>query len=99
MHKIALIFGLFFSTSALGQFGYFTFGYGGNATSLSGINVVVNNYNETRPWLDKQMHSFGYLDGITVAAGGGIDHFWGDFEYGARSQKRSASGTDLYGFF
>jgi len=71
----------------------------GNFNNLSGINAVVDSYNTSRPWLDKEMKDFSYLDGMTVCLGTGLGHAWFDMEYGFRSQKRAASGTDLYGFF
>ena len=99
MHKFVLIFILFFSVTAKTQVGYFMLGYGGNVTNVDGINEVVNNFNETRPWLDKEMKPFSYLDGVVITFGGVIDHVWAETEYGFRSQKNSASGTDLYGYF
>lgn len=99
MHKFAFIFSLLFSTTAVAQFGYFTLGYGGNFTNLEGINKIVTNFNETRPWLEKEMRSFGYLDGVTISLGAASNHSWTDMEYGFRSQKNSARGTDVSGDF
>lgn len=99
MHTFALIFSLLFSATAAAQLGYFTLGYGGNVTNLEGINEVVKNFNETRPWLEKEMRSFGYLDGVTISLGLAHEQAWTDIEYGFRSQKNSAWGTDLSGDF
>jgi len=99
MHKFAFIFTLLFSATAAAQLGYFTLGYGGNVANMDGINKVVTNYNEARPWLQNKMSAFGYLDGVTISLGGAFDHAWTDIEYGFRSQKNRAWGTDTSGNF
>lgn len=93
----SVIFLLSISTSSFSQGFYFTVGYGGNNTSLEGVNAVVENYNTTRTWLDKKMKPFGYLDGMSVCLGTGFNHAWFDMEMAFRGQKRKASGTDLNG--
>lgn len=85
------------SFKSYGQAAYFTWGYASNFASVKGINQVVNNYNTSRPWLDKEMKKFSYVDGIAVSFGAAAGNFWVDMEYGFRSQKRKASGLDLTG--
>lgn len=96
MRHIVFLFILF---SAIGytQGIYINYGYNGSITNLSGINAVVDNYNDSRKWLDDEMGHFGYLDGFAMSIGGGFAHFWFDTGFDIRGQKQSASGTDLYG--
>ena len=81
------------------QLFYLTYGYNGSFTKLSGINEVVDNYNDLRPWLDKEMGNFNYLDGFSLSVGGAMANVWFDSGFDWRSQKQSAEGTDLYGFY
>ncbi len=99
MRNVLVILGLICTTSVSAQLSYFTLGYGGNILNLSGINEVVDNYNSSRLWLDDEMKNFKYLDGIAISLGREINHVWVDLEYETRSKKRTASGTDLYGFY
>ena len=93
----SLIF--FLSFTAKSQLVYLTYGYNGAVTNLSGINSVVDNYNDTRPWLQSELGYFNYLDGINMTFGLGFSNFVMEFGYDFRSQKQSVSGTDLYGLY
>lgn len=49
---------------------YFHVGYNGSfPTKYQNLNFVIDRYNETRPYLDKQLHQITYLDGFTMAVG------------------------------
>jgi len=76
---------------------YFTYGYGGSFTNPKGLNQFVENYNATRSWLNKEMKSFSYLDGISVTLGAGFGGGSIDMEYALRAQKRFADGIDAAG--
>lgn len=79
------------------QIGYVFYGYNVSTYRLDGINAVINNYNETRPWLEEEMKEFHYLDGFSLSFGLGAKPIFVETGYNFRSQKRSVSGTDLYG--
>jgi hypothetical protein len=91
-----LLFFAFITFHASGQ-AYFTYGYGSNFTSANGLNQFVKNYNDTRPWLDKDLKKFSYVDGFAVSFGAGLGTMWVDMQYGFRGQKRSANGTGTSG--
>ena len=98
MKKLLTGFLLFASFGSHAQF-YGTIGYNAAFPRLSGLNNVVANYNETRPWLDNEMGRFWLLDGLNFSFGGGASNFWYDLTFDFRGQKRSASGTDAFGNF
>lgn len=87
------------SLSAQSQILGFRHAYSFNFTSLKGLNQVVDNYNETRSWLDQEMKDFGLLDGYAVGFTAGGYSAWIDLEFSGRGQKRKAFGTDLFGNF
>ena len=89
-----LVILLFYTCSSLGSSAqvYFTYGYGSNFSNVHGLNQFVASYNDTRPWLDKELKSFAYVDGFVVNFGAGIGPGWVEFEYAFRAQKRSAEG-------
>lgn len=79
---------------------YISHGFSSNFTNVQGLNQVVDNYNDTRLWLDKDLKHFGNLDGYRLSFGaffGGA--LWTDFEFSFRNQKRKAFGTDSFGNF
>lgn len=70
------------------------YGYKGDATNFSGINNIVDNYNTSRPWLDKEMKKFGYLDGFTMSTGVIASHLWMDLGASFMGKKHSAEGVN-----
>lgn len=59
---------ILFGSNAFAQ-SYFALGYNLNAPNLEGMNYIVDRYNETRPFLDKTMSQFNFMDGITINFG------------------------------
>ena len=57
------------------------------------MNTVVDDYNEIRPWLDKEMGQFGLIGGPVLNIGMGLDGFWMDLKMAFRSQTKKATGT------
>lgn len=97
MKRSILLFILLFILKTAHSQVYFGYGYGMNFTSVKGLNKVVSNYNSTRPWLDKEMKNFSYVDGLVINLGGGFAATMFDMEFGFRSQKRIAKGTGATG--
>lgn len=75
------------------QFGY----NAGVPTSLGNLNYVLDRYNETRTYLDKQMGHIGFLDGTTLSLGGVFQRMLIGCGYTAGGQKRFAEMTDSNG--
>jgi len=82
----------FISFTASAQM-YYGLGYGLSLVSVKGLNAIMDEYNEIRPWLDKDMGQFGFVDGMILNAGVGYEGFWLDMEMAFRSQTRKAQGT------
>ncbi len=100
MSKLKLFFsilGLLSTYITSAQLFYLNYGYNGAFTNLSGINSAITNYNDTRPWLKDELKQFNYLDGLNITWGMGFDNLLMEFGYDFRGQKRSVTGTDLYG--
>jgi len=57
------------------------------------MNTIVDEYNEIRPSLDKDMGQFGLVSGPVLNLGMGLDGFWIDMEMAFRSQVKRATGT------
>lgn len=70
----------------------FEIGYNANFGSPKGVNYIVNRYNETRNYLNKEMTPFNNLDGLTVSFGF-VYGAYIDFGFIGRGQKRIATGT------
>jgi len=103
MKKIAVL-NLFFTVFLLfnipatrAQF-FMQFGYNaGIPTSLKNFNYVIDRYNETRTYLDKQMGHFNYLDGTSLSIGGILGPIFASCGYTGGGQKQHAQMTDNNG--
>jgi hypothetical protein len=88
-----------FSLSTLNgvsQDGHFVFSAGVN-TSLGGydsLNFVIDRYNETRSWLEKEMKNIKALDGEYLSVQYGVGKVFIGFDIALRDKKRFAEGTD-----
>ncbi len=57
------------------------------------LNSIVKRYNETRPWLSKEMKDIKTELGLSLEVGGFFNHLYLDFDYTTRKQKTLAQGT------
>ncbi len=100
MANLSIVFILFFiiyKPAAKAQL-YIEFGYNaGFPTNLSNFNYVIDRYNETRTYLDKQMGHINYLDGTTFSVGGVLGSLLLGCGYTAGGQKKYAETTDSNG--
>lgn len=84
---------LFFSFSNFSQQIFnFEIGYNANFGGPKGVNYIVNRYNETRNYLNKEMKPFNNLDGFTINFGFVYGAYF-DIGFIGRGQKRIATGT------
>ncbi len=101
MRKFILLFLIMHAAckpSSAQDYMYIGYGYNGAFTNLSGVNQVVANYNDTRPWLDDELAEFSYLDGASVSIGYIISEaFWFDVGFDFRGKKHAVSGQDTRG--
>ena len=83
---------------ALGAFqsyaqGYAAVGFSVARFNLEGLNNVIQDYNEARPWLDKQSQEFGNLSGLSLQFGA-VEGVWLDWTANFRRQKRTSYGIE-----
>lgn len=97
--KNLVLIALFISTSVgtSAQLVFGSIGYNANWTQLDGLNQVVDDYNNTRDFLDKEMNQFRNLDGPIIGLGMGSENWLFTMEFGWARLKRSAEGVDISG--
>jgi hypothetical protein len=96
MNKWLILIPMMMSAAALNaQLVYGGWGYSANFTKLQGVNIVVNDYNELRDFLDDGMDEFRMLDGPTIQLGFAGNGVFTAFEMSWSNQKRRAEGVDI----
>lgn len=88
---IALLFTNF--SSAQSHF-YGAFGYNLGFAKYDSLNYIIDRYNETRGYLDKQMDNLTFPNGFCLSIGGSNRAFLYDFSWVGRHRTVSAQGTD-----
>jgi len=97
--KTILLFILFsFFTISIYAQAYIHVGYNaGFPKKLDSLNYIIDRYNATRSYLDKQMKHINYLDGINITFGGVFDGLFIGMGYTGGTQMRYAEGVDITG--
>lgn len=95
MRTLIFFFLISWGASACAQIGegngYWAFGISYARFELGGLNRVVQEYNESRPWLDKECEEFGNLSGVRMEFGV-IDKIYLDWGLNIRRQKNTSYG-------
>jgi hypothetical protein len=95
---IALTLIFAFSMMKAQYYTFFTFGYNaGLSGSQKTVNHFVNDYNNSRPWLDQKMNKQDYVQGITLSWGLGSDNIFFDLMYSNKYSAHTALGTPSSG--
>jgi hypothetical protein len=82
-------------TPASAQFYYYLGGgYNGSVVENSGMNFVIDRYNNTRSWLDKEMEHITFQHGLSFSAGIVIAGLLMDINYVGRGGSSDASGNN-----
>jgi hypothetical protein len=72
-------------------------GYNMMFTGAKALNVVIDRYNETRPFLSKEMGHVYFMDGISFNSSATIGVIMFDFNYNKKVSVVSAQGDNGYG--
>jgi len=69
MRALVIIFIVFIlNMNSFGQI-YLKFGASGNIINLRAYDKIIDNFNNSRPWLKKPMEKLNYLDGADIGLG------------------------------
>lgn len=93
MRSSAFLLLLTIASNALGQFAYMGFGYAKVSPSSKGLNRVLTDYNEARPWLSKEFRSFRNVRGFSFSMGGGAGPIWVDITFNSAKRILTAEGV------
>lgn len=73
---------------------YFAVGYTLGKAKFDSLNYIIDRYNETRNFLDKEMDNITFPNGFAISFGGGGNHILYDFTWSGKHRTVSAQGVD-----